>query len=523
MFHVLGCIYEQHDLRLVALAGVLCFFACGTAMSMAARARAARGPQRRAWLLAAGVVAGCGIWGTHFVAMLAYVSGFPVAYDIDQTVLSAAIAIALCAIGFLASLSRFRPALGGAVIGIAIGTMHYVGMAAVRGPTDAIWDWRYVVASIVLGIAAMACGMDYAIRRGTGKAYAVAAAIFTLAICGMHFTGMSAVVFRFDPTIVVTDAVVNPGILAVAVAAIAVLIIALGLVGAMVDGHLSRRAKGEAARLRAHIVELEETKGELEHATQNLTLAVDEAAAANRAKSSFLAAMSHELRTPLNAVIGFSEMLTLESLGPIGNPRYLGYAHDIHNSGLHLLALINDVLDISRIDAGEGRIDDEDLDLAVVIGESLRMVANQAERAGVTLYSEMAPRAIHIRADKRRLKQALINLLANAVKFTPSGGRVGVHVFAARTGGIAIAVKDTGIGIAPEDIPRALERFGQVDSRLARKYDGVGLGLPLTKQLIELHGGALTLESEVGVGTTVTLTLPAARIVAPDRGQAAAA
>jgi signal transduction histidine kinase len=520
MIRVIGCIFEQHDLRLVVLAGVLCLFACATAMSMIRRARGSAARARLAWLAGAGVVAGSGIWGTHFVAMLAYQSGFPVAYDLGLTLLSALIAVTLCGVGFMISLSGVRPALGGAITGAAIGTMHYVGMAAVRAPADAVWDWRYVVGSAVIGIGLMAYGMDFTMRRGTVKAYAIGAVIFTLAICSMHFTGMSAVIYKFNPTVVIPNAVVEPGALAIAVAAIAVLIVALGLIGAVVDDHLAVRSQSEAERLRAHIAELEATKSALEHTSRSLILARDAADAANRAKSSFLAAMSHELRTPLNAVIGFSELMAMETFGPLGNKRYQDYSKDIHGSGVHLLALINDILDLSRIDAGEGVLEEADADPAELVSQSLRLVSPQAATAGVALRAELAPDLPRIHVDKRRLKQTLINLLGNAVKFTPAKGSVVVKV-SRRAGGIDFVVTDTGIGIAARDIPRALERFGQVDSTLARKYEGAGLGLPIAKQLTEMHGGTLTLESAVDIGTTVTIALPASRIVTDAASQAA--
>ena len=512
MFRVLGCVFEQHDLRLVVLAGLLCLFACAAAMSMIRRARAADGIARASWIASAGVVAGSGIWGTHFVAMLAYQAGFPVAYNLELTLLSAAIAMTMCGAGFAIALCGLRPAIGGAVTGAAIGTMHYVGMAAVRAPADAIWDWRYVAASVVIGIGTMAYAMDHTVRRGTAKAYAIGAILFTLAICSMHFTGMTAVVYRFNPLVAMPDAVMAPGMLAIAVAATAVLIVALGLIGALVDGHLASRDENEKHRLRAHIAELEATKGELEKTSGRLIGALREAAAANQAKSAFLAAMSHELRTPLNAVIGFSEMLATEVFGPLGAARYREYAKDIHASGTHLLSLINDILDLSRIDSGDARLEECDLDLHDIVGDCLRMVDGQARAAGLALTGSFDTDAPRIRGDARRLKQILINLLANAVKFTPSGGSITVRV-ARRGSGVALIVQDTGIGIAEEDIPRALERFGQVDSTLARKYEGAGLGLPLAKQLAELHGGTLTVESKVRIGTTVTVTLPKERIL----------
>jgi signal transduction histidine kinase len=513
MYRVLGCVFEQHDLRLVVLAGVLCLFACFTAMSMIWRAGAAKTFERRIWIMAAGVVAGCGIWGTHFVAMLAYQAGFPVAYDLGLTILSAVIAMTMCGVGFAIALIGNRAVLGGALTGAAIGTMHYTGMAAVRVPAEAIWNWNYVAVSVVIGVCMMAYGMQYTLRRQSLSAVLIGAVVFTLAICSMHFTGMSAVIYKYNPTISIPGAVVEPATVAIAIASVAVLIVALGLIGAVIDNHLAERSKSEANRLRAHIAELEATKAALEHTSSDLSLALEEAAAAGRAKAAFLATMSHELRTPLNAIIGYSEIMKTELFGTLGNKRYRDYVEDIHHSSGHLLALINDILDISRIDAGDCRLDECALDLRQLIGQAASMVRSQADAAGLALELRLAPDLPEIRGDKRRLEQVLINLLANAVKFTPPPGTISVRAFAA-SDGVRIVVSDTGIGIAAGDIPRALERFGQVDSRLSRKYEGVGLGLPLAKQFVELHGGNLTLASKVDVGTTVTVTLPASRIIA---------
>ncbi len=513
MLHVLGCITQQHDLRLVVLAGVLCLFACFAAMSLLMRARASLGHTRNLWLAAAGLVAGCGIWGTHFVAMLAYRPGFPVAYDPGLTALSVIIAVMLCGLGFWLSLTKAGPVIGGAVTGAAIGTMHYVGMAAVRVPADAIWDWRYVAASAVIGIAAMAGGMKLVTGDRDWRHLMAGAVVFTLAICSMHFTGMSAVTYSLDPSVIIPNAVLEPTSLAIAVAAIAVLIVALGLIGSLVDSHLSSRAMLESTRLRAHVQALEATKDRLEQTSESLRLALETAAAANKAKSAFLAAMSHELRTPLNAVIGFSDMLMSESFGPLGNPRNKEYVTDINHSGVHLLSLINDILDLARIDAGDTRLEEIVTDPAEIISECLRMVGPQADAAGVHLVDQRAENAPLIRVDERRLKQVLLNLLGNAVKFTRPGGTVDVRL-SGEADGLAITVRDTGIGMAEKDIPLARERFGQVDSTLARKYEGAGLGLPIAIQITELHGGRLEIQSKPGVGTTVTVHLPVDRVVA---------
>ncbi|HEY8699330.1 MAG TPA: MHYT domain-containing protein [Rhizomicrobium sp.] len=519
MLHVLGCITEQHDLRLVVLAALLCFFACTTAMSMIARGRAAQGRMRTMWLAAGGLVAGCGIWGLHFVAMLAYRSGLPVAYDVWLTALSVVIAASISALGFTLAFSRMGPAFGGAVTGAAISAMHYTGMAAVRIPAVASWDVGYVVASLLIGILLSALALHIALRRDDIRGYAIGAGLFAVAIVGMHFTAMSAVVFLPDPTVTVTGVVIDPGILAIAIAATVVLIMALGLIGALVDHHLAARASEEATRLHAHIAELEATQKQLESTSEHLSAALDAADAANRAKSQFLATMSHELRTPLNAVIGFAEIISSEIFGPLGSARYREYAGDIRASGAHLLSLINDILDLSRLDAGQAGLNEEMLDVSALVAETSRMMRRQAEEADLEIAEKVDPGLPALRADKRRVRQVLLNLLSNAIKFTPGKGRIVVS--AARRGSeLAVIVTDTGIGIAKDDIATALEHFGQIDGRLSRRYEGAGLGLPLAKQLMELHGGRLELASEPSRGTTVAMVFPTERLFDPVRAVA---
>jgi len=237
----------------------------------------------------------------------------------------------------------------------------------------------------------------------------------------------------------------------------------------------------------------------------------EEARAASQAKSEFLANMSHELRTPLNAIIGFSELVAGELFGPIG-PRYVEYGHDIHASGIHLLSVIGDILDLSKIEAGQRQLSESEVDLHDAAESSLRLVRGRAENNGVRLVNGVARAVPHIHADERAVKQMLLNLLSNAVKFTPGGGRVAVGAEVRGDGSLAVSVDDTGIGIAPENIPRALAPFSQVDSSLSRRYAGTGLGLPLVKSLIELHGGMLELKSEEGKGTLATIVFPADRV-----------
>jgi signal transduction histidine kinase len=246
-----------------------------------------------------------------------------------------------------------------------------------------------------------------------------------------------------------------------------------------------------------------------------LVRAKDAAEAASRAKSEFLANMSHELRTPLNAIIGFSEIIKTRKFGS-ASERYPDYAGDIFNSGTHLLALINDILNLSKLEAGRLVLQEEDIDLAATVGACVNLVETQARQSKIRLSVSLDNKVPLIRADERRLRQILINLLSNAVKFTREDGHVRVTSVQTKDG-LAISVSDTGIGMRAEDIPRAMTAFGQVDSKLSRKQEGTGLGLPLAKQLVELHGGTFAIESKVNAGTTVTFVLPGERIIAPAR------
>lgn len=246
-------------------------------------------------------------------------------------------------------------------------------------------------------------------------------------------------------------------------------------------------------------------------AQANLISAKIAAESASHQKSCFLANMSHELRTPLNAIIGFSDVIAGQTHGPVGNSKYAEYAADISKSGMHLLNIINDILDMSKIEAGEAELNESVIDVTEVLASSLSMVRSRSEAAGVQLYREIDNNLPALRGDERKLKQILINLLSNAIKFTFEGGEVRLKVWFRPQSGYVFQVADTGIGIALEDIPTCLTPFKQIDSDLNRRFDGTGLGLPLSKLLTEMHGGSLDLQSKVGVGTTVTVRLPADR------------
>jgi PAS domain S-box-containing protein len=271
-----------------------------------------------------------------------------------------------------------------------------------------------------------------------------------------------------------------------------------------------RRRTADAAVWDGVLIDVTERREALEA----LRRAKETAELSNRSKSAFLANMSHELRTPLNAVMGFAEVIEREMFGPLGAARYKEYASDIHASGEHLLQLINDILDLSKIEAGKIVLHEGQFHVADVIESSVTLLKQRAEAAHIRLAVRIASHLPQLRADETKIRQVLLNLLANALKYTPAGGEISVTARASRSRGLTISISDTGIGIRPEDLPRVLTPFGQVDNAANRAQRGTGLGLPLAKSLVEHHGGNFELQSKPGKGTTVTVRFPAMRLVA---------
>ena len=242
------------------------------------------------------------------------------------------------------------------------------------------------------------------------------------------------------------------------------------------------------------------------------------AESANRAKTAFLANMSHELRTPLNAINGFSEMIAMEMFGPIGDPRYREYVEQINFSGNHLLAVINDILDISKVEAGKSELNMDEVDPGDLIASTVELMRERANQGGLALSVEISPDLPIIVADGRRVQQVLLNLMSNAIKFTPEGGVVTVRADWHPEEGLQVAIRDTGIGISADKMHTVFEPFGQIENAFTKKYEGTGLGLPLAKALIELHGGDFKIQSRLNVGTTAIFTLPA-DLAAPESPQ----
>jgi len=260
---------------------------------------------------------------------------------------------------------------------------------------------------------------------------------------------------------------------------------------------------------------LAKAREEAERYTALARVAMQRAEEANRAKTEFLANMSHELRTPLNAIIGFSEVIEHEILGKAAsNPKYVGYARDINSAGGHLLNVINDILDIAKIEVGRLELDEEVFDLENSLESCIKMLSERAEKSAVELTRSTPAPLPAFTGDEKKFKQIVLNLLSNAIKFTPEGGTVILEAQTEADGTLRVAVIDTGIGIATEDLAKVMAPFMQVESVHSRKYEGTGLGLPISRALTELHGGKFSLTSELGAGTTITLRFPKTRVEA---------
>ncbi|MHB1218215.1 MAG: ATP-binding protein [Alphaproteobacteria bacterium] len=509
------------DTALTALSVTVSIFTALVALRVLENGRgAATSSARRHWLAAAALVFGGGISAKYIVGLLAFSPDAPARYAVAPTVGAFILSVVVAGGGFamLGMARGFGPRSGAATL-VVIGILAALrlDMAAIRlEPALAMDMGQFGYAAVVAVAIAAALAWLTARPHPTGVLVLGAVAVGA-GVCGTHWLGMKAVglqgplMFR-DDSEAMPSGVISPDVLATLVAVFALTLLAIVFVSVAVD---RRRAIGlhEAnevleARVRQRTCELERNAGAL-------VLARDEAERAVKARDQLLANMSHEFRTPLNAVLGFSEMMRNEFQGALDNPHYKTYVDMIHKSGTHLLGLVNQLLDLSRMEAGRFALAAETVDLGALARECAALVSPAAAEKQVALRTEGAPRVLVDGADAAALRQVLLNLISNAVKFTDAGGAVAVQVRDA-DGTVEVTVADNGIGIPEAALKRVLEPFQQADPSVSRKYGGAGLGLAISNRLMGLMGGSLDLVSSVGRGTTATIRLPAA-VESPSR------
>jgi signal transduction histidine kinase len=511
MIRVFECIFVEHDLELVTLAAVVCLLACQCTIVLYQRSLVSNA-RKSFWIASAALSFGTGVWSTHFIAMLAFRSSLPLTYQVGPTVLSAIIAIVM-GFGALWMFSQSQRVGAGIVAGLAVASMHFTGMTALDGPIRIEWDSTYLISSILAGLILSTTAFRFADASAERSGQLRFTLILAASICALHFIGMSAMSIQLDPNAIPSGTtLLGRHSMAVSVASVTALVLVFGLMLAYFNNVLHVRSLREEQRLRAYVVKLEATQIELVQRKAELLGALKLADENNSAKSAFLAMMSHELRTPLNAIIGFSELMQMETKGPIGHPVYQEYLHDIRNSGRHLLSVVNGVLDLSKIEAGEMKLDEEAVPMRYLLEECGRMMQPQADTGGVILHLGDMGNNLTVHADRAKLRQVVLNLLSNAIKFTPRDKRIELAMSVDQNG-LLLSVSDQGIGIGAGDLQKATEFFGQVDSSLSRKHDGTGLGLPISIRMIEMHGGTLEIHSEKDIGTRVEVRIPVERVI----------
>ncbi|MBO6948929.1 MAG: hypothetical protein JJ855_13190 [Rhodospirillales bacterium] len=533
----------SYDPYLVGLSIAIAVFASYAAFALAMQMRAStRQWERVTWLGCGALALGGGTWTMHFLGMLAWQLSMPVSYDTAITALSvvpamAAGAISLYVIGYL-SAGRFIDSLiGGTLMGAGIGVMHYSGMAALRMEAQVFYDPGIFAVSIAVAVGFSTGALHLAalvISKYDGRKIHAgivgAAVLMGVAISIMHYTGMAASFCFAQPTVEVSGVDVHG--LAFIVGFAALLLLTLAIIASqvvqrlrvipMLEREIAKRREIEE-ELRINREALRRSHDELEERVQQrtqelsqeiserkrveaeLVLAMRDAEKANRMKSAFLSHMSHEFRTPLNGIIGYLELLSTDASKKYTHEKVQSIVVEIHKASMHLATLINDVLDLSRIEAGMEDVREENFDLTAAVSKCFDLVHIVADKKDIRIRLTEHVTPINVSCDSKHFRQILINILSNAINYTAPGGDVHVDTDIDQDGFAVITVTDTGCGIQPSEIERVFREFERSENALLSTSSGTGLGLPLTKRLVEMNGGSIDLTSEVGVGTTVTI------------------
>jgi signal transduction histidine kinase len=500
------------DPLIVVLSVLASIVAVYVALDLTGRVAATGGTVRSAWILAGAFATGMGMWTMHFTGMLALHLPVVVTYAVRGVLLALAIAVVASIISLLVAATRgslsLSVVLAGVLMGLGMGAMHVVAMGSMRMAAMPVFDNRMILLSMVIAIGASVGLVSFASRlraeEGAGgfRSRLVASLVIGGLIAVMHYTAMAGTTFRPAPAAAPTASaqlLATHG-LAYTAAASCALMVLLALIGAAVDRALQRRARvaSEHARLR--------TEAEV---------ARDEAQAANRAKSEFLAAMSHELRTPLNAIAGYTDILQLGVHGPLTEEQQEDLAR-IQRSQKHLLGLINDVLNFAKLEAGKVRISPKPVSMDSLMTTVEAMIAPQVASRRLHFARRSGADGALVYCDPDKAEQVLLNLLSNAVKFTPPGGTIELEsTVAGRTA--CISVRDSGVGIPADKLDAIFEPFVQVERNLTSPAEGAGLGLAISRDLARAMGGELRVESKIGEGSVFTFELPLANPAARPR------
>jgi signal transduction histidine kinase/CheY-like chemotaxis protein len=511
----------HYDTPLVLVSIFVAIVASYAALSLAGRVSESRGRAMLAWIVGGAIAMGSGIWAMHFVGMLAFRLPIPIAFDLSLTVASLLLPIAASGLVLWqvsrAELGWKRLGVSAVLMGIGINAMHYTGMAAMRMEPGIVYDPRLFALSVAIAIAAsgLALWIAFHLRHNVPHVWLPrigAAVVMGAAIVGMHYTGMAAASFPLDSVCTAASRGVNQDGLATLVVIAISGVLGFALLASQFDARLEANAR---------VLQISQaTAAERQDLLMRERAARDEAERLSALKDEFLATLSHELRTPLNAVLGWAAML---QRGVKDEETFRRGLETIERNARAQGQLIDDLLDMSRIISGTLRLDVQLIEPDKVIEAALGTVHPAAVAKRIDLRVDV-PRGIGtVLGDPGRLQQVMWNLLSNAVKFTPTGGTVQVMLDLDGQD-VAIRVADSGIGISPEFLPHVFDRFRQQDASITRKHGGLGLGLSIARQLVELHGGTIGVSSPgANAGTTFTLRLPLAEAEEAARPSAPAA